>query len=85
MILSHVQCNKQTTINIVQYDDDSDNDDDNDDDDDVVTMRQSGYPSSTEWLRNVLSVNSRVGAYPNYLTTGILLTSAFTLSLRSFL
>jgi len=31
---------------------------------------QPGYPSSTEWLNQVLVSNDRVGAYPNYVSSG---------------
>jgi len=31
---------------------------------------ESGYPTAAKWLNEVLSVNSRVGAYPNYVSTG---------------
>jgi len=31
----------------------------------------AGYPSSAGWLNEVLNANSRVGAYPNYVATGI--------------
>ena len=42
-----------------------------------------GYPSSTEWLNKVLSDNSRVGAYPNYVSSGNV-CRRFRYSLASF-
>jgi len=38
----------------------------------TICTVKAGYPTSTDWLIEVLNNNSRVGAYPSYVTTGIM-------------